>query len=194
MSTNDDFSFIRFLKVVKTLYEASSFTQLGKTVRTALRKPGDPTIEEEDSIIDESDTPTKSMSMEQEEVLSEPPSEQSAILKALAACTSPKSMPECNIVDGKSSSRQSNGNKQILDSTPGDAQNSSLLEQVMTCTLGHLDEDFSDEDTYHGRSIADDDTYGTDTLGEATTYDSLTDEGYESNRRPRRARGGRRIR
>lgn len=33
---NEDFSFVRFLKVVKTLYESSTFTQLGKTVGSAL--------------------------------------------------------------------------------------------------------------------------------------------------------------
>lgn len=191
MSPNDDFSFIRFLKVVKTLYESSSFTQLGKTVRSALRKPGEPIIDEEDSIIDESDTPINSMSLEQEDALSDPPAEQSAILKALVACTSPKGIPECNGVDKPSPKKKSDSNKQIIDSTPGDGQASqSLLEQVlMSCTL-NIDGEFSDEDTYHGRSI-DDETFGTDTLGETTTYDSLTDDGYESNRRPRRSRARR---
>eukprot|EP00577_Skeletonema_sp_RCC1716_P000654 CAMPEP_0113435386 /NCGR_PEP_ID=MMETSP0013_2-20120614/36245_1 /TAXON_ID=2843 ORGANISM="Skeletonema costatum, Strain 1716" /NCGR_SAMPLE_ID=MMETSP0013_2 /ASSEMBLY_ACC=CAM_ASM_000158 /LENGTH=547 /DNA_ID=CAMNT_0000325751 /DNA_START=68 /DNA_END=1708 /DNA_ORIENTATION=- /assembly_acc=CAM_ASM_000158 len=32
MSLNNDFSFVRFLKVVKTLYESSVFTRIGKTV------------------------------------------------------------------------------------------------------------------------------------------------------------------
>jgi Caspase domain len=36
LSMNEDFSFVRFLKVVKTLYESSTFTQLGKTVGSAL--------------------------------------------------------------------------------------------------------------------------------------------------------------
>lgn len=185
MNTNDDFSFIRFLKVVKTLYESSSFTQLGKTVRSALRKPGEPTIDEEDSIIDETPSPVNALPVEEEEAISDPPAEQSAILKALAACTSPRELPECSGLDGKPSSKKSGGDKQILANTPGD-HSQSLLEQVMSCTL-NLDGEFSDEeDTYHGRSVNDDDdTYGTDTLGETTTYDSLTDDGYESNRRPR---------
>lgn len=38
---NEDFSFVRFLKVVKTLYETSTFTQLGRTVGSALN-PGGP--------------------------------------------------------------------------------------------------------------------------------------------------------
>lgn len=36
LTLNEDFSFLRFLKVVRTLYENSSFTQLGKTVGSAL--------------------------------------------------------------------------------------------------------------------------------------------------------------
>lgn len=186
MTTNDDFSFIRFLKVVKTLYESSSFTQLGKTVRSALRKPGEPTIDEEDSIIDETPTPVNTTSAEQEDIVSDPPVEQSAILKALAACTSPKAMSDCHGLDDTSSPKKSGNDKQILDTTPGANPSQSLLEQVMSCTL-NIDGDYSDDDTYHGRSVNDDDTYGTDTLGETTTYDSFTDvdEGYESNRRPR---------
>jgi hypothetical protein len=38
MSLNNDFSFVRFLKVVKTLYESSVFTKIGKTVGTELDK------------------------------------------------------------------------------------------------------------------------------------------------------------
>lgn len=202
MTTNDDFSFIRFLKVVKTLYESSSFTQLGKTVRSALRKPGEPTIEEEDSMIDEADAPIKSLTVvEKEKTIKDPPSEQFAILKALAACTSPKSLPDCGDSVDRSSPKKSKDKTQILDATPGGPSSQSLLEQVMSCTMLGIDGEYSDEDTYHGRygrSIGDDDTYGTDTvgygtdtLGETTTYDSLTDDGYESNRRPRRSRARR---
>jgi hypothetical protein len=38
MSLNNDFSFVRFLKVVKTLYESSVFTRIGKTVGNELDK------------------------------------------------------------------------------------------------------------------------------------------------------------
>ena len=38
MSLNNDFSFVRFLKVVKTLYESSVFTRIGKTVGSELDK------------------------------------------------------------------------------------------------------------------------------------------------------------
>jgi len=38
MSLNNDFSFVRYLKVVKTLYESSVFTKIGKTVGSELDK------------------------------------------------------------------------------------------------------------------------------------------------------------
>ena len=46
---NDDFSFVRFLKVVKTLYESSTFTQLGKTVKTVLQDNEEVNLVEADS-------------------------------------------------------------------------------------------------------------------------------------------------
>jgi hypothetical protein len=38
MNLNNDFSFVRFLKVVKTLYESSVFTRLGKGIGSELSK------------------------------------------------------------------------------------------------------------------------------------------------------------
>eukprot|EP00532_Pseudo-nitzschia_australis_P005049 CAMPEP_0168182418 /NCGR_PEP_ID=MMETSP0139_2-20121125/11884_1 /TAXON_ID=44445 /ORGANISM="Pseudo-nitzschia australis, Strain 10249 10 AB" /LENGTH=585 /DNA_ID=CAMNT_0008103349 /DNA_START=286 /DNA_END=2043 /DNA_ORIENTATION=+ len=50
MKQNENFSFVRFLKVVKTLYESSTFTQLGRTVGTALgeQPAGNESTDEED--------------------------------------------------------------------------------------------------------------------------------------------------
>jgi hypothetical protein len=181
LSTNDDFSFIRFLKVVKTLYESSTFTQLGKTVGTALRKPSD--FIEENTIVEESaDELGSHETMDKADETISGPSAQQGILRALQACTSPRNMPECttdeNSVEKKEDSKDRKGQIQKATSSA----NTSLLEQVMSCTLGHTGgEYFSD----------DDDTLGTDTLGETTTYDSLTDDGYESNR-GHRNRGRRR--
>jgi hypothetical protein len=54
MSLNNDFSFVRFLKVVKTLYESSVFTRIGKTVGNELDKQApikdDDTLETADSL------------------------------------------------------------------------------------------------------------------------------------------------
>ena len=38
MTINDNFSFVIFLKVIQNLYKASTFTQLGKTVGSAIYK------------------------------------------------------------------------------------------------------------------------------------------------------------
>eukprot|EP00522_Entomoneis_paludosa_P012283 CAMPEP_0172452888 /NCGR_PEP_ID=MMETSP1065-20121228/10415_1 /TAXON_ID=265537 /ORGANISM="Amphiprora paludosa, Strain CCMP125" /LENGTH=612 /DNA_ID=CAMNT_0013205019 /DNA_START=300 /DNA_END=2138 /DNA_ORIENTATION=+ len=49
LSVNDDFSFVRFLKVVKTLYDSSTFTQLGKTVGLALNEDDEADLPEDDT-------------------------------------------------------------------------------------------------------------------------------------------------
>ena len=65
MSLNNDFSFVRFLKVVKTLYESSAFTRIGKTVGSDLDKQlpaqEDETIETMGSLetIPENEVPEK---------------------------------------------------------------------------------------------------------------------------------------
>ena len=59
-SLNDKFSFLRFLKVVRSMYEMSTFTRLGNTVNSALdnKGMGDPELmipEEEEEDYDTSD-------------------------------------------------------------------------------------------------------------------------------------------
>lgn len=171
MSRNDDFSFIRFLKVVKTLYESSTFTQLGNTVGTALRKPVD-TIEENsvaEGLIDDNRSVA---TMENAEEALSPASAQQGILSALAACTS-RSNCDMNLGDKKHDKVRKGRSRD---------NSASFLDQVMSCALGHEGEDYFSED---------DDTLGTHTLGEATTCDSLTDDGYESHK-GRQSRGRRR--
>ena len=176
---NDDFSFIRFLKVVKTLYESSTFTQLGKTVGTALRKPSD--FVEENTILEESADELGSVeTMDKADETISGPSAQQGILRALAACTSPQNMPECALDKHSGEAKEGTKARSQVEKAPSSA-NASLLEQVMSCTLGHTGDDYFSDD---------DDTLGTDTLGETTTYDSLTDDGYYSNR-GRRNRGRR---
>ena len=59
MSLNNDFSFVRFLKVVKTLYESSVFTKIGKTVGSELDKqlPAKDDVEEIETIESEENIP-----------------------------------------------------------------------------------------------------------------------------------------
>ena len=54
MSLNNDFSFVRFLKVVKTLYESSVFTRIGKTVGKELDKQAP--IKDDDTMIETVDS------------------------------------------------------------------------------------------------------------------------------------------
>lgn len=54
MSFNNDFSFVRFLKVVKTLYESSIFTRIGKTVGNELDKQIP--IKDDDTVIETVDS------------------------------------------------------------------------------------------------------------------------------------------
>lgn len=49
LGINDDFSFVRFLKVVKTLYDSSTFTQLGKTVGLALNDEEEMNLPQDDT-------------------------------------------------------------------------------------------------------------------------------------------------
>lgn len=110
------------------------------------------------------------------------PSAQQGILRALAACTSPRDMPECAMDKISGEKKEDNkARKGQVEKAPSSA-NASLLEQVMSCTLGHTGGDYFSDD---------DDTLGTDTLDETTTYDSLTDDGYYSSRNHRN-RGRRR--
>ena len=54
MSLNNDFSFVRFLKVVKTLYESSVFTMIGKTVGNELDKQVP--LKDDDTVIETVDS------------------------------------------------------------------------------------------------------------------------------------------
>jgi len=91
-------------------------------------------------------------------------------------------MPECTLDENSGEKKEdSKARKGQVEKAPSSA-NASLLEQVMSCTIGHTGGDYFSDDH---------DTLGTDTLGETTTYDSMTEDGYDSSR-GRRNRGRRR--
>ena len=195
MSLNDDFSFVRFLKVVKTLYEASTFTQLGKTVGSALTKPGvggNDHGEEESATYN---TLTTTTDKEEENTQADThQAPQSSLLTMLAACTSPTDN-DCgtNVLkdarDKDSAGRKSSQDRELATVDTRDTRTpSSLLEQVINCTYVHGDDPYSDDDTYHSKGSYDDATLGD------STFDSMTDDGYESSRRGRgRSRRRRRV-
>jgi len=181
MTHNDDFSFVRFLKVVRTLYESSTFTQLGKTVGSALNyQPPQMFIEEEKK------SPRRGMKDESivvgtvitDEKKVEDNDAQSTLIDVLAACTS---------TSGKGGKGRG---LRAMNARTAATTTTSLLEQVMNCTYAHTDDPYSDDETYQTKE---DRSYCSQTIGDSTTYDSATDDGYESHRggrgRSRRRRG-----
>eukprot|EP00934_Nitzschia_sp_Nitz4_P001103 Nitzschia sp. Nitz4//scaffold70_size99833//28238//30363//NITZ4_004591-RA/size99833-processed-gene-0.7-mRNA-1//1//CDS//3329557123//1103//frame0 len=180
LTQNDDFSFVRFLKVVKTLYESSTFTQLGKTVGSALN----PGVAPRDG--EETDDGTYSYT-DKESEFSHPDDEDNmrlqirdngtALVDAFLGCTSPRAEEETP----KKSKKE---NDQLtLDSRSGP----SFFEQMINCTLGaEVDEadDISEADTKSAeRSYSEPDD---------STFDSYDDSYVKKKRSSRRGRSRRR--
>lgn len=189
MSLNDDFSFVRFLKVVKTLYESSTFTQLGKTVGSALNDkpaatPRDLQGGEEDSAGDEETLGVGSLVTvdDDEEDKGKVPMEAGrSLLKALAACTSqPKSPTPKELKTAKSHesviSKGTAGNTIDGSTVESRPSTQTLFQQVMNCTFTNP-ADESDEDTFHAPTLDDDEHSfdGHTVESEEGTYDSMTD-------------------
>lgn len=166
---NEDFSFMRFLKVVKTLYETSTFTQLGKTVGSALNSTGGGAPARESSKEDAEITVSDKFQSSDSIIASH-----ETILDILTeACKPAKRATKCV------------NQQDIKDVTCGSKQpeRQSLFEQVLNCTLlGPPEEEyFSDED----------DTYRTSAY-DKESFESLTEDEEDFHRR--RSRGRRRTR
>jgi hypothetical protein len=169
---NDDFSFVRFLKVVKTLYDSSTFTLLGKTVGSALNH-GLQAAESELSDVGATETVHEAEKQRRNIVLS-----QESILDAIAdACRGPTRNIVC---DGSPSVDEGGVTRRE------EAPKQSLLEQVMNCTFSP--ELFSDDET---------DTYKTRTEEESEgaqeSFETLTDDedDFAATKRRRSRTGGR---
>mmetsp|Transcript_13004 Transcript_13004/g.36619 ORF Transcript_13004/g.36619 Transcript_13004/m.36619 type:complete len:599 (+) Transcript_13004:305-2101(+) len=165
MKQSENFSFVRFLKVVKTLYESSTFTQLGRTVGTALGEQ--PTLDESSDEEEEEEEVEKIVpTIERTET------EDMQTGSVLGLCTprskpaNPKPVPENNERDPF-----------------------SLIEKMLGCNfLVHdLDDDYSDGETFANNTYNTfDDTL---TMGNESTFDSLSDGEYKrAIRRKRRSR------
>jgi hypothetical protein len=153
LTLNDDFSFVRFLKVVKTLYEASTFTQLGRTVGSALNAPPDEDDDEDGEETDEQEDDQTKNSRGQRVAIpasnKENSSMQASFFSALTSCGAPED--------------------QIKE-----PRTTSFVEKVLNCTVG-AEEDMSDDD--------DDDTrYTRDDGGTITTFET-DEESYQHRRR-----------
>lgn len=170
LTLNDDFSFVRFLKVVKTLYEASTFTQLGRTVGSALNT----SVNEGDEYLEEADTDTldddmtKSTKQNPQEKAKK--SLHASLFAAFGACNDGgDNKPSANNTSGAAGAAASNNN----NNNHSERKPQNFLEKVLNCTLA-ADDDMSD----------DDDTYTREDM-EATTTFETEDESYQ----PRRRRG-----
>lgn len=166
MILNKDFSFVRFLKVVKTLYESSVFTQLGKTVGSALG-PLSPLEEVVSSRREREKNADKRYTNGSDE-------RGETIFDVLAnACTAVRfdnkmcrtGRADCSIID-----------EERKDKAASDA--GSLIEKVLNCTMMEREEDFSDEDSFKSNSYE---------VG-SNSFDSLREEEepHRSHRRRRR--------
>ena len=182
MSYNDDFSFVRFLKVVKTLYESSTFTQLGKTVGSALivqpptsSKFNPVPDDEEDTYRSSPQHGGEDYTVQEQHAKNSQPS----ILNVLAACTSPVQ----SIENGSPGKHHESDNREIVTVDTREAKTpSSLLQQVMNCTYGQAEDPYSDEERYSSGGERSFDETLDDTL-EDSTFDSFTDDGYDESRR-----------
>jgi hypothetical protein len=168
MIQSEDFSFVRFLKVVKTLYESSTFTQLGKTVGSALgQQPiGNLSFEEEETAaetvlnirqgIEHSSTDEMPISQGQ-----------SSLFPSLCATHRNISDPKCGKV------------------TEQDAL--SLLEKVFGChfLVPEGEDELSDEETYTN-------TFDDDHSVQNSTFDSVSEGEYNNNKRRGKTRRHRR--
>ena len=174
---NEDFSFVRFLKVVKTLYESSTFTQLGRTVGSALDPLSLP------SQMNDDESRKSGRSQKAQKSQKSVGNGHGSIFTALAdACR------------GKSQLRDDPTLARSQDGSTLEARNDNLLMQFLSgCSLltshPECDDDFSDEDTFKTRTeeslsyVSDGDSYD-DTMA--------TEEDYDSRRRHRSNRARRR--
>eukprot|EP00546_Thalassionema_frauenfeldii_P003065 CAMPEP_0178933080 /NCGR_PEP_ID=MMETSP0786-20121207/23044_1 /TAXON_ID=186022 /ORGANISM="Thalassionema frauenfeldii, Strain CCMP 1798" /LENGTH=561 /DNA_ID=CAMNT_0020610583 /DNA_START=337 /DNA_END=2022 /DNA_ORIENTATION=+ len=151
LSQNNDFSFVRFLKVIKTLYEASTFTQLGKTVRTALNDAD--TEDEEDDTDGDSQTQDYTDNNQDE---SSRKANQNLLNNPLYAALTACSAPDTDVRSNKKEMPVSSPSKQ------------NFVEKIMNCTLGD-DLLSEDEDTYAGN--LGDNTFETDGEGSVSAME-----------------------
>ncbi len=189
MSQNDDFSFVRFLKVVKTLYESSTFTQLGRTVGSALTTGNVPKdTEDDDEAAHGNSKKSQDTSTVDEVTRSEIEPRGNAILSIFCGAPAGESLTGA---PPKKSRRKKTSDQLTYDTR--DSKNPSLFEQMMTCTLGQeIDEmdEVSEAESYAVKSNSMP-SYSEAEVDEESTDGSCGDDTFESSKNRRDSRGGR---
>lgn len=169
---NEDFSFVRFLKVVKTLYESSTFTQLGKTVGSALNPLTAPIYS--NKLDDDSRKGGKGSGRARDGKKStRSPTSESLFDAFTDACTAVQKDTVRTDETMRSKDEQSTMTRK-----------DTILDQVLKgCTLlsSPAEDEFSDEDTFKTRTDDDHSYYS-----EGESFETMTDDGYESRRRSKR--------
>jgi len=176
-SLNDNFSFVRFLKVVKTLYESSTFTQLGKTVGSALTTGNAPKgLKDEEETYGNTEASKESNNLPGEDEVTRTTQVHNHGGTPLLSmfCGSPAAEQYETSKRGKK--------KKNVDQMTVDSRNPSLFEQMINCTLGH---EVDDLDLFALDSYVKSESFSED---ERSSDESARDE-YESS--PGRHRGNR---
>lgn len=163
MIQSEDFSFVRFLKVVKTLYESSTFTQLGKTVGSALgQQPiGNASFDEDGTA---GETIHTRQGIDQSSTTDEMPVVgRTSLFPAL--CLSPR------------------GGAEPKSSKNVEQDPLSMLEKVFGCNflVPEGEDELSDEETYAN-------TFDDDHTMQNSTFDSVSEGEYHNKRRGRTRR------
>lgn len=168
MKQSEDFSFVRFLKVVKTLYESSTFTQLGKTVGSALGQQ--PVIEESsDEEDDEGAAAEKVYAQEIRRANTEEMQESGSLFQSIC------------------SPRNTSRNTDDKAAYNNDRDALTLIEKMLGCNflVQDLENEYSDEDTYANKTYTFDDTH---TMTNNSTFDSASEDEYRRSGRNRSRR------
>lgn len=188
MSQNDDFSFVRFLKVVKTLYESSTFTQLGRTVGSALTSGAAKDTDDEDDGGHGNSKKSQDASTEDDIVRSDIEPRGNPLLGLFCGSPAGEAM---NGTPSKKSRRKKASDQLTFDTR--DSRNPSLFEQMITCTLGQevdeLDE-MSEGESYAVKSNSMP-SYSEAEVDEESSDDSCGDDTFESSKNRKNGRGGR---
>jgi Caspase domain len=177
LSMNEDFSYVRFLKIVKTLYESSTFTQLGKTVGSALNPLSSNPAYDNHPLENGKNAKhlRKGKDGKKSSSVRSPNSE--SLFDAFASA--------CNIGPNDSVRRDETMLSKDEQSTLTTRKDTILESLIKSCTLltSPVEDDFSDEDTFKTRTD-DDQSYYSD----GQSFESMTDDGYNNNHGRRRSK------
>lgn len=169
MTLNDDFSFIRFLKVIKALYDHSTFTQLGRTVGTVLSNKSPKALAQfdDESLDDDLLSDAGSLVTADRAYRAK---RGSFLADVLAACHSPN--PGIGLVVSQNLTDMSDFESTVGSKRSALAKNvglelelSSIFHHMLQCNAEIL----SDDETTDGRPSKDDDSFGDDSDDGATS-------------------------